>query len=395
MRLWIALAAALALPLFGPRAPRRPPRFATARPGYAWRFPRDAGAHPAFANEWWYFTGNLRGSHGHRFGFELTFFRISPFPGATLRQDIYFAHFAVSDLTAGRFFFHVRARRGLWGQAGVGGSPLRIWNVNWRARFGPRGPRLLAARWGGFAVHLVLHPGRPPRRMFNGPDGYSRKGPAPSEASEYYSLPRLPAAGTITAAGRRFSVRGAVWMDHEFATDQLAPSQIGWDWMGLQFDPVGRGSSPDRRRTQPAQAPSPTPPAPRDLLLFQLRDRDGKVDPYSAGTLRTRHGDASLLARQFEMLPLRIWRSPATGGRYPVVWRLRIPSRHLRLTVTAALDDQELRARAPMAVDYWEGAVRVSGRWRGRPIRGVGYLEMTGYSHPFAALHSRGNLGTH
>ena len=349
-------------------ATARPRHFALARPHYPWRFPRDAGAHPAYGNEWWYFTGNLRSPHGHRFGFELTFFRISPFPGATLRQDAYFAHFALTDITAGRFFFHTRARRGAWGQAGVRGAPPRIWNVNWRAGFAAWGPRSLRARWGRFALRLAL--GRD-RRMFNGPDGYSRKGPAPGQASEYYSLPRLPAAGWVTFAGRRYAVRGAAWMDHEFASDQLAANQIGWDWLGLQL------------QTSDASAN-----APRDLMLFQIRDHSGGVDAHSAGTLRTAGGDFALAEPQFLMQPGRIWRSPASGARYPVGWRVRIPSRRLRLTVTAAVDNQELRARAPMAVDYWEGAVRVRGRWRGHPVRGAGYLEMTGYSHLFTALHA-------
>ncbi len=342
--------------------------FALARPRYPWRFPRDAGAHPAYGNEWWYFTGNLRSPHGHRFGFELTFFRISPFPGATLRQDAYFAHFALTDITARRFFFHTRARRGAWGQAGVRGAPPRIWVVNWRAGFAERGPRSLRARWGRFALRLAL--GRD-RRMFNGPDGYSRKGPAPGQASEYYSLPRLPAAGFVTFAGRRYSVRGAAWMDHEFASDQLAANQIGWDWLGLQLQ-TSEGSGN----------------APRDLMLFQIRDRSGGVDAHSAGTLRTAGGDFALAEPQFLMQPGRIWRSPASGARYPVVWRVRIPRRRLRLTVTAAVYGQELRARAPMAVDYWEGAVRVRGRWRGHAVHGVGYLEMTGYHHPFTSLHA-------
>lgn len=248
------------------------------------------------------------------------------------------------------------------------GAPPRIWNVNWRARFADWGPRSLRARWGRFALRLTF--GRD-RRMFNGPDGYSRKGPAPGQASEYYSLPRLPLAGFVTFAGRRYAVRGAAWMDHEFASDQLAANQIGWDWLGLQLS-----------------ASRPAPNAPRDLMLFQIRDRFGAVDPHSAGTLRSTGGDAQIAGQDFQMIPGRIWRSPASGARYPVAWRVQIPRRELSLTITAAVDDQELRARSPMAVDYWEGAVRVRGRWRGQAVRGVGYLEMTGYSHPFTSLHA-------
>ena len=30
---------------------------------------------PTTRTEWWYYTGNLKAADGHRFGFELTFFR--------------------------------------------------------------------------------------------------------------------------------------------------------------------------------------------------------------------------------------------------------------------------------------------------------------------------------
>ncbi len=30
---------------------------------------------PDYQTEWWYYTGNLRAANGHRYGFELTFFR--------------------------------------------------------------------------------------------------------------------------------------------------------------------------------------------------------------------------------------------------------------------------------------------------------------------------------
>ena len=46
-----------------------------ALPGYRYQFPRDHFSHPDYQTEWWYYTGNLRAADGHRFGFELTFFR--------------------------------------------------------------------------------------------------------------------------------------------------------------------------------------------------------------------------------------------------------------------------------------------------------------------------------
>ncbi len=50
-------------------------QYKTAVPGYHFEFPRDHLSHSDFQTEWWYYTGNLTSADGHRFGFELTFFR--------------------------------------------------------------------------------------------------------------------------------------------------------------------------------------------------------------------------------------------------------------------------------------------------------------------------------
>jgi predicted secreted hydrolase len=52
-----------------------------------------------------------------------------------------------------------------------------------------------------------------------------------------------------------------------------------------------------------------------------------------------------------------------------------VPSLHLELECTAALDNQELPSDDASTPSYWEGAVSYGGA-----SRGVGYLEMTGYS---------------
>src|SRR5678815_793682 len=61
------------------RGEREPdPRWARARPGYAWEFPRDHAAHRAYRIEWWYLTGILQAEDapGRAFGYQLTLFRI-------------------------------------------------------------------------------------------------------------------------------------------------------------------------------------------------------------------------------------------------------------------------------------------------------------------------------
>lgn len=338
-----------------------PPTFRLALPGYVWHFPADDFAHPAFANEWWYFTGNVAAANGHRYGFELTFFRISPHPGATLADDLYFTHFAISDITGGHYDFTTRARRGAWGQAGAIHVPggFLLWDENWQAQFDASGPRRLSAAWGNMRLELALEPGR---RMLNGIHGWSQKSSGRGQASYYYSYPRLRAQGSVDGA----AVSGLVWMDHEFASDQLGPQQQGWDWLGLQL-PQG------------------------DLMLFNLRLRGGGRDPHSAGTWLPRspanaRGSAPvqaapqpLFAQDFTMTPLRFWQG------YPVAWRVAIPKLGLAFRVEPALDDQLLRDTT-VGVTYWEGAVTVPGG-------GEGYLELTGYGKRFNLLQANPDGG--
>jgi predicted secreted hydrolase len=47
------------------------------------------------------------------------------------------------------------------------------------------------------------------------------------------------------------------------------------------------------------------------------------------------------------------------------------------------MDAQELVTTRSTGIAYWEGAVEVRGTWRGRPVTGRGYVELTGYAERF------------
>ena len=117
--------------------------FRQAVPGYQYQFPRDHFNHPEFRTEWWYYTGNLRGPGGHRYGFELVFFRQgqrrgpSPNPAAWRADDLYLAHLALTDIDAHRFRYYKRLNRAGPGIAGIAFEARRIWNGNWESRRGP------------------------------------------------------------------------------------------------------------------------------------------------------------------------------------------------------------------------------------------------------------------
>src|SRR6266446_6519326 len=111
-------------------------QYRDALPGYRYEFPRDHFNHPDFQTEWWYYTGNVKSADGHRFGFELTFFRQGVNRDAkTISiwevRDLYFAHLALSDLDGSKFLHSERTNRAGPGIAGVSEGDRRIWNSNW------------------------------------------------------------------------------------------------------------------------------------------------------------------------------------------------------------------------------------------------------------------------
>ncbi len=328
-----------------------------ALPGWNYEFPKDHGSHPDFKTEWWYFTGNVRTQEGLEFGYQLTFFRqgiIDPqsiIPKSRfIQRDMKFAHFAVSDLSSKKFRHFQKLSRGAYGEAGFDDEDRLAWIENWTCeRTGEHSFRLKAADT-GVALDLLLESPRAP--VIHGSNGISQKSEGLGRASHYYSLTRMKTKGSIEIDGRQHLLTGETWFDHEWATNQLAANQTGWDWFSLQLDD---GS---------------------DLMLFQIRTKEGGRDPYSSGTLISQTGESQKIHHSdFDLVPVDWWTSPHTKAKYPIAWKISIPN--MELTVRARFQDQEL---ASQPFSYWEGAVTAEGTNHGQPVTGKGYLEMTGYS---------------
>ena len=364
------------------------PAWKPALPGWRYEFPRDHAVHRGFKTEWWYFTGNLRAEDGHAYGYELTFFRqgIRPpsapagtasLPSRFVQNDFKFAHFAVSDLDGKRFIYTQKISRGAFGEAGFGeavsppesGQPATLperlaWMENWSLQPLPDGSWHITARAADtnppMAIDLTVSPAKP--LAIEGTDGVSQKSAGLGNASHYYSLTRLSTRGGLAlgASGAPQSVHGESWFDHEWASNQLASDQVGWNWFCFQFDDQS------------------------ELMLYAMRRRDGSVDPASSGTMIKADGSTEHLGRaELDFHPAKTWRSPKTGATYPIGWQIGIPSRGINLSVQARLDDQEL---VLPPISYWEGAIQATGQKDGREIKGVGYMELTGYASPLKGL---------
>jgi len=336
--------------------------FARAERPAALSFPTDFGPHPDYQTEWWYYTGNLETADGRHFGYELTFFRSALLPASQaperisdwVANQIYMAHFSVTDVQGESFRAFERFSRGAAGLAGAQAGPYQVWLEDWRVEQTGENTYYLVAANEDLALDLELHDAKGP--ILQGIDGYSQKGPEPGNASYYYSETRLETQGQITIGSETFAVSGLSWKDHEYSTAVLSAGQVGWDWFSIQLDDG------------------------YELMLYQIRQADGSIDPFSSGTLIAPDGGTQPLSRaDFEITPQGSWRSPHSAADYPMGWHISIPSIDLELDLDPYLEDQELN----LTVIYWEGAVQIMGSHNGQAVNGVGYVEMTGYAEPF------------
>lgn len=387
--------------------------------------------HASSTLEWWYMNGHVVATDGHRYSLFAAFFRQAKGRNKDTGAHEY-AHsvtWALVDVDREQFI-HVsgvdpsapaeglkRLRRGLGSKdprlnralaeilaRGNVPAPDRLFRG--RVFVGERrldldygGATFRKADDGTYRLHLfderqkvgadlVFQPLKAPVR--HGDDGVVRG--SDSEQMFYYFIPRCRLTGSIVAHGARVDVtEGQGWYDHEFGrkpgglppeedeeesqetdTLKLAERQaarrakreedaIGWNWLSAQLDDG------------------------TDVTVYPLvHITTGKsagcwaivVDPKGN---RSAHHDLSFEA-------LESWQSTQTFFEYPVRWRCEIPQAGIELDVRASFHDQEFITLVSKP-SFWEGRVEVEGRVRGRSVRGVGFVERSGFA-PFDDLDS-------
>jgi len=324
-------------------------------------FPDDHGAHPDFRTEWWYFTGNLVSDDGKEFGYQFTVFRTALSKEKSERNSewnsnqIYMAHFAVTDIDGNKFYYDERFSREGNNLAGAQASPFKVWLEDWqiiqtedKATFDL--PIItVKAKSEKAEIDFKLESVKP--FVLQGDEGLSQKGKQPGNASYYYSYTRLKTKGKIILEGKEFSVSGFSWMDREWSTSALSEDQAGWDWFALQLNDN------------------------TEIMYYQMRNNDGAPDIFSKGVFVDEKGASQLVKKDDVVLEVTdYWESP-DGEKYPSGWNLQIPSKEIDLKITPTVKSQLM----DVAVRYWEGSVKIEGTKNGNAINGRGYVELTGY----------------
>jgi len=327
--------------------------YAQADQPTAFVFPDEHRQHPDFRSEWWYLTMTLATEEGSEFGTQFTVFRqaLKPAGPAGLRSDdwdldqVFLGHLAITDVAAGTHEHEERLSRQHPDLAGV--QPLadrgaRVFLEGWQLDLHAEGARLLA-QGTNLSLDLTLLASRKP--VLQGDRGWSRK--SESQASYYYSWPRLQISGEIRVGGQSHRVSGLGWFDHEWSTSVLSDEQVGWEWFALGLEDG------------------------RDLMVFRLRRQDGRRDVHDHGVIVAADGTTKVLgSTDFELHPERTWTDPA-GVIWPLGWKLKVgPEEFL---IETPVDDQRMQTLIP----YWEGLVHVTSG-TGRRL-GQGYMELTGY----------------
>ena len=311
-------------------------------------FPRDHGAHRTFATEWWYIVGIVRTTNQRAFGFQYTLFRnaLAPpdavgSPSAWRTGEIYMAHFAVADIEEQEHVSFERLSRGHPELASVTAEPFRIALGDWELASLKRvfSPLQLTAQSEGYSIDFQVVAPRTP--ILHGDQGLSWK--SPTNASYYYSIPRLKIQGTLTTPEQEFEVSGQGWMDHEWSSGLLDPDYQGWYWLTLHLH------------------------SGQDLVLFSLVPKnDGEATPLSpVGLLVDEANQTHVLKNHtWSMTAKRYWQ------KYPVAWQIQLEDRLIQ--IDPAIDDQLMQT----TIRYWEGVVMAT---ENREVIGEGFLELTGY----------------
>ena len=337
-----------------------------ALPGYKYNFPSEHRSHPNFKIEWWYFSGNVKDESGNKYSFMLTFFR----RGLRLEKtsevnrsrwalnNLYFSHFSVYSAKKNKHYFSEKISRGALGQAGASTEKFKVWIDDWKAEIADRNQPnkiLIFAKKDKLYLDFELEPQKNP--VIHGTNGISQKSSGVGQASHYYSFTRLKVNGSLSIEGKRITVNGSAWMDHEFGSNQLGKEQIGWDWFSIQLS----------NNTE--------------LMLYLMRNKSGSYDLTSSGSLIASDGSVIHLSlNDFKIKNKRFWKSKKSKALYPVEWVIEVPKYNINLKIKALHEKQELDTAKSTQIIYWEGGINVEGLSQGISVNGVGFVEMTGYA---------------
>lgn len=322
------------------------------------RFPQDEGAHLASRAEWWNLKGVLQLEGRQTLGFHIAYFRTAVEsaehnPSRFAPRHLIGARASLSDPLHGAAWHDQRMARVGFGLVDVAQDDMRVTLQDWLlARSGAVGQGVFLGRVTAADFMLDLRCTQTQAVMLHGEGGTIHRDPFLGYPTRYYSQPQLKVAGRVGYQRRTVEVKGLAWLDHGWGRRMMAPDAVGADWVCMNLHD---GSA---------------------LMVFRMRRGDGSAVWEGATLRQPGRPDHVFKHEEIRMTPGQTWRSPATGGSYPVSWRIDLAG--AVYSVKARMQQQEVDGGHGIGDVYWEGLSDLLDA-QGRVI-GSGYLEMTGYA---------------
>ncbi len=322
------------------------------------KFPEDESAHD-YTVEWWYFNGHLKDILGNEYSFMKCLFKVDvkkvkiPFLSRVPLKTSYFSHSLVSDITH-KSFYHKITPFSVISDDSFSKPLLFINYLNPEIKNGYI--NCVIEKTDGSTYHiknedidLALISTKEP--LLEGGNGFLD---LRSKTTYYYSLTNLKTEGRIRIKNRWVDVTGKSWMDHQWANASY--SRDKWDWFSVQLND----------RTE----------------IVCCRYDDGKTKTYFAD-ISYPNGTQEHF-KEIEMISFgESWTSPKSKAVYPLSWKIKIPAKNIQLDLTTRIDDQEMLFGS---INYWEGPLRADGRFNGKKVSGVGFMELVGYSSNYSNI---------
>lgn len=319
-------------------------------------FPKDENAHKCII-EWWYFNGHLKDKKGNSYSFMDCLFKADnkkvkiPFLDKIPVENIYFAHSLLTDIKNQKTIKNVQYVT--IPSKDSFKRPLLFVNYS---------DKLIKSDYVNYAIEefekfkyriktedfdLIMESTKPP--MLEGGKGFVT---VCGRDSYYYSLTNLKVKGVIKIKNKFIDVEGKGWIDHQWAN--VSYNKDKWSWFSIQLD----GNT--------------------EIMCCEYDDHGKKS--YLVDIIDNKGKHESL--KKLILLPQKEkFISSITKAKYPLEWCLQIPEREIDLKVKAKIKEQEMVFGT---INYWEGPLDVKGTVKGKPVKGMGFMELVGYESNYS-----------
>jgi len=326
-------------------------------------FPKDEGRHASEPIEWWYISGNLKGStSGKTYSFMLTYFH---YPASTFDG---FRILNITDDATGLFYEDTKPvnytslsqdQLNIEAKVFAGGNESWVTKKDGENKLIPFEYTINAASTtAGFSLDCKSLK----RPLIIGEDGYIEQGS--SSYSYYYSQTSIEVSGTLVMNGIGEQVKGMAWIDRQYGDFNPLTGEK-YEWFHLQLT---NGM---------------------DINLWNIFTQHNTIPKDKNYRILTSYVDENTQYQtsDFNLERLAYNWMPDSAMCYSSQWRLTSAINKMDLIITTKNKNTEIK----WPFRFYEGATTISGTVNGSTVTGFGFAELLhSYEHPKVSVNTSG-----